>query len=84
MVSNAFTKLDRIIAIIDNTYPQQWSSEGGPGLDLFQREGIKFARAEDKPGLWGAWYVNDPETVYYAVNGLLAGCICYIANNFHK
>lgn len=83
MVSNAFSKLDRIIAIIEDTHPQQWSSEADPGLTLFQREGIKYAY-DHEAKQWAAWYDKYPNTRYYGNNGLVAGCVAFISNNFYK
>ena len=72
------SKLDRIIAVIEDTEPRPWSSEAGPGLALLHYHGIKFAKSELFPENFVAWHESEPEIQYHAVNGLIAGCLCYI------
>ncbi len=70
------TTLDRIISLIEHTMPLPWSSEADHGLTLLQNYGIKFCAEGDR---FKAWREADPDVVYYASNGLLAGCRCYLA-----
>ena len=74
------SKLDKIIAVIEDTDPQPWSSEAGPGLALLHSNNIRFAKSELFPENFVAWHQNEPDIQYHASNGLIAGCLCYIAN----
>jgi len=73
------SKLDHIIAVIEDTWAQPWSSEAEPGLRLLQKHKVKFAKSELFPENFVAWHENSPDIQYHASNGLIAGCLCYIA-----
>lgn len=73
-------KIDRMIAVIEDTWAQPWSSEAGPGLDLLKKHKIKFAKSDLFPENFVAWHESEPDIQYHASNGLLAGCLCIIAS----
>ena len=74
------SKLDHIIALIEDTWSQPWSSEADPGLGLLQKHKVKFAKSELFPENFVAWHESEPDIQYHASNGLIAGCLCVIAN----